>query len=254
MPANIGDNGSWVESTPKVGNSDAWQEATVYVGVDGSWVQVTGGGALDTPLTQIADHVWYMDEGSGTTVTDSVGTSDGAISGADWITGGVGTGNAYLDFPNSSDIIDCGNIFDTQDAVTVSVWGELTSSTDGSYVVQQGVTDGFLIWDPGSVDEIQLNLNGSTTNAISITQGWHMYSFTLASDGSAAFYVDGTQEETFNPGVPSWNSGNAFTFGNREDLARPWRDGVDYGVVSYQEATQTEIADHFEQTRGLYGV
>lgn len=254
MPLKQGQNGSWQSAASKVAAGGAFSEATVKLGEGGSWttVSATGGGLPTSSLTDIADHIWYMDEGSSGSTADSVGSADGTINGPTWVTGSGGAGDAYLTCDGSDGIINCGNIFDTQDAVTVSVWGELTSSDDDSYVVQQGVTNGFLIWDPGANDEIQPNVNGSVPDPVPISPGWHMYSLTIASDGSAAFYVDDVQERTWNPGVPSWNSSNAFTFGNREDLARPWNDGVDMGVVAYQEATASEISDHYQATQDRY--
>jgi hypothetical protein len=67
---------------------------------------------------------WKFDEGTGSTASDSWGSSDGAITGASWVNGLIG---GALDFDGSGDYVNVGNddsleIDITNSNVTISAW------------------------------------------------------------------------------------------------------------------------------------
>jgi len=81
---------------------------------DGSEISEVRTGAGDVvfsaaPPDSGGAHQWNTDEGSGTTWGDSIGSLDGSIVSASWVTGSVGAGGAYLSFDGSDDYIDIPN-------------------------------------------------------------------------------------------------------------------------------------------------
>ena len=205
----------------------------------------------DSALTQNADHIWYMDEGSGSTVADSVGTEDGTISESVW-SSGVGAGDFVVENQNAGDIITIGDgVFNNETSFTVVAWGFHPSGGDG-YLFQQNTTD-VLFQIDGS--ENITGFVGDESNPTEVTpdEGWIMGAITY--DGSTAtiyaYDLDGEiVTSSWSAPEPSWD--DVFSFGNRPDGDRTWIGGIDYGVVVHSEATESDIQDHYESTVGLY--
>lgn len=251
MPINTGENGAWVSSTPKVGTS----EATVKVGENGSWVDVSA--ASGSTLASNAVHLWYIDEGSGGTVVDSVGSADGSISLADWVTGSGGYGDAYLDFSPSTDAItEHGVVFTDQSQFTAVVWCRPVEESD-AYVMQQDITDGFLIW-LNSNEKLQGNVGGTVGEAYIPNYGaWHMVVVTYDGSGTAYFYVyEKGQGQVFSDSWstsdPTWPGNDEFTLGNRPDLNRDWSGDIDYALLTDIEESEADITGHYNSTVDLY--
>lgn len=53
---------------------------------------------------------WELDDGSGTTATDSEASYDGTITGATWVTSTAPSGGSALSFDGSGDYVDAGNV------------------------------------------------------------------------------------------------------------------------------------------------
>ena len=76
-------------------------------GLRGSLRNVSVG--IDAIPDSQGTHQWNHDEGSGTTLGDAIGSLDGSISGATWLTD-AGAGDAYLDYDGSDDTTELGTV------------------------------------------------------------------------------------------------------------------------------------------------
>lgn len=209
----------------------------------------------DSELIQQADHVWYMDEGTGSTVSDGKGSSDGSISGASWVTDSGGVGDAYLDFDGTDDIVTTKEVIPSNSSFTATAWVQGTSKGD-AYIFQQNISDGFLLWSLNG-GELQGNIGSGDIGEIfrDLTDGdWFFVA--VAWDGSTAYFY------VYEPGngqvfSDSWSSSSTdmsgdLTFGNRPDLSRPWDKGIDMITVSLSKEPQSTITDHFNETKEFY--
>lgn len=79
-------------------------------------------------------HHWKLDDGSGTTAIDSVGSNNGTVSGATWTTGNI---NGALDF--SEDHVDLGGLDVTGSALTITAWIYPDTVTDWGRVISKAV-------------------------------------------------------------------------------------------------------------------
>lgn len=215
------------------------------------------GSAIPTSaLTDIADHIWYMDEGGESIIGDSVGNEDGSLSGGFWATDNGGTGDVVVRQDTDGDIISIGTgVFDTQTAFTVCAWGYWTGVlSNGDYLFQENTTDVLLQVTSTGVAEAWVG-GDVNQDLYTLSEGWYMGAVTYA-DGTATAYLyelgNGQVVKSSWPATdPAWDG--EFAFGNRPGGDRTWADDIDYGIVAYQEATETEINDHYTNTVGLYG-
>lgn len=73
---------------------------------------------------------WKYDEGSGSTVADSIGSADGTITGATWISGTY-IGDYALDFDGTDDYVDVGELgsfgssLDTDWSLSLTIEGDI---------------------------------------------------------------------------------------------------------------------------------
>ena len=259
IPINAGDRTFVQDTEPDdLLQGDIWFDTSPEDGTDMVWFDGSSLNFLqfisaipESELTQIASHIWWMDEGDNSTIEDSQGDADGSVSEADWVRGQGGVGNAYLDFEDGDAIANCGNIFTDQDEFTVSVWG-IPQDISNGYIVQQGGAD-FLIRVKDGDWRITVGGNADD-DPISPNYGdWEMATCTYANGTATLYLNDGTTNESFSTSDPSWSSSDDFTFGNRpSDLARAWTDGIDAGLVAFEEASQSQIADHYNETVEFY--
>lgn len=109
-----------------------WAETASSTTSYGDYARVTQG---DVPA-QITDGLllWYkINEGSGSTATDSAGSNDGTITGASWTTTAK-TGGQALDFDGTDDHIDMGTNFGPtgSDDRTYTCWIQVPSGSQES--------------------------------------------------------------------------------------------------------------------------
>jgi len=74
---------------------------------------------------------WKLDEGSGTTATDSVGNNDGTLYGdTSWVEGIL---DGALSFDGDGDYVDCGNdpIFNPSDSFSITFWAYIRDWSTG---------------------------------------------------------------------------------------------------------------------------
>lgn len=210
-------------------------------------------GIVETELTKQADHIWYMDEGSGSTVGDSEGTEDGSISSASWVSGD-GAGGVQLDFSDDNGVVEFGEIMQDETKLTFSAWCIHDGST-GQYLAHQAVTDGLVVWtDSDDTGSWMVTWDGtSESSEPATTNEWVLVTVTI--DGSDVRLYENDANLVYDKsidGSPSWNG--QFDIGNRAtDLDRPWNDKIDFPLLAPGSvASESEITDHYEETVDFY--
>jgi len=94
--------------------------------------------AVEDAIRDSAIHHWPMDEGSGTTLTDVVGSEDGSINGPTWISGTWYDGFA-LDADGIDDFVDFSNSILPSDNFTVLATIDIQGPLENNRVLYDGV-------------------------------------------------------------------------------------------------------------------
>ena len=174
---------------------------------------------------------WQLDEGQGTTAHDSIAGNDGAIYGAQWVTGKVG--EYALDFDGDGDYVRT-TYQGGPSEYTICFWYNLnedidTSTFDGyrALVSKTGDEDAYIdLWEIWfhQTDGLRLQHEKSKSNYAVVDykqpifyQGqWHFVAVT-ASASQAKMYFDGDLKSTSNDDFVNgaWDDSVPF------DIARP---------------------------------
>lgn len=148
---------------------------------------------------------YKLDDGSGATATDELGTYPGTLSGASWTTGSIGGGLSFA----SGNHVDIANLsLYTNTTLAFRVY--LNSYTSGVIISKVGTTAcGVRVESSGSHVYVTSGLNGSGTNHVDIgawvTPGaWHDVVITFSGGLAALVYVDGVQRGSFNMTSGYW--------------------------------------------------
>jgi hypothetical protein len=197
---------------------------------------------------------WKLDEGSGATAYDSVGSNDGTLTNmevADWVTGKFG---AALDFDGSNEYITRADQGSTDPlrvsgAITVGVWIKPDTLSGIDHVVnkEQG-TGGYVLGTTGSNIYVayssgtEIEITGSGTL---LTGQWQYISFTY--DGAnIRTYINGVLDKvTAKTGYAT--SGQPFVIGSDNDggVSAPF-DGLidDVRLYNYARTAEQVRADY----------
>jgi len=167
------------------------------------------------PITQTPVAHWALDEGMGTTASDSAGNHHGTIKGGvgtTWVAGKVG---AYALHFNGEDnhYVDCGTFNPAQgtNEMTCAVWAK----SDGANGNWQGLVCKRDSWSvSGMMWQIEVNMNdqrvGAFRNGVNgeanrlytlepLPEGeWQHIAFTINNANDTALYVDGEVVDTAN--------------------------------------------------------
>jgi hypothetical protein len=207
-------------------NTGAWYNTsfTSMTGI-GNWSNVTIPYLFPADFSSVG--IWHLDEGSGTTTSDSSGNGNtGKLYSPKWVNGKLG--NA-LQFNGSGDYVDVGNNsalnFKTND-FTISAWFKTNgtvnswSPADWQHVIYyknknntnnvQGLffgIGGALQW-PG---QAVCFINGEATYLNSPARyddsNWHFLTCSVNRSGNAFLYVDGKQVATVS--TSGWGNYNS---------------------------------------------
>ena len=175
----------------------------VMVGLTGSLLQVPGASASDTDLAAR----WTLDEGSGSTAEDVVGSSDGSMSGANWITTGaaVGAGALAMDGTGRVDVTDAEALKPAE--VTLAAWvrGDPNSPpVAGEVIVEKGAFDcagpeyGLYVTADGISGRYRSAMGhdlvggiSSATAKVDLWDGaWHLVALGIANGDAAMVSID----------------------------------------------------------------
>lgn len=217
---------------------------------------------------------WKMDDGSGTSVTDSVGSYDGTMVNmdgtSDWVTGHVG---GALDFDGSNDYVSLpiGSVIKKLQDCSIAVWVNWEGSSDFERIWDFGKhTNRYMYLTPANNYTSQLRFsittNGSSSSesthgSSALSSGWHHVVVTIeqtmkggrhSSTVTHNLYVDGVLVGSNDTGslVPDdlGNTRNNW-LGRSEFSADPYFDGQLDDLRIYDDAlTSTEITQLYQWT------
>jgi prepilin-type N-terminal cleavage/methylation domain-containing protein len=212
-----------------------------------------GGTGLPTPIAR-----WHLDEGSGVSAEDSIGSNHGTIFNATWTTDGV-SGNALrLNTTDDDDyvVINPFSGFPSSE-ITVEFWMRSSdTSRNGSPIsyCSAGHNNDFLIYNYNSYS---VYVDGDNVNTgISPNDGsWHHIAVTWrSSDGQTKLYRDGQPVYTgaMLPAGTVITPGGALVFGQEQDsigggfaASQAFEGDIDEIVIYDQVLEDSEILADF---------
>lgn len=190
---------------------------------------------------------WALDEGTGTTAADSVGSADGVLdAGATWASAEPAVGGSALDSSGGGVTVPASAAVEPGE-VTVSAWVRSDGSTtpaDGAVIVEKGAFDcvgpsyGLYVagnglelrWrgaDPGSGNPIVQRLDAAAAGVENLWDGaWHLVGMAVENGSSnrTTISIDGV------PRTPTHVSGSRY-----------WSSGQTSSIV-YDGASATDLA------------
>lgn len=257
---------------PTWSGSTEWDNAQSHTGIHHSQPTGTDWSAADTlekgypsdwtnSTIPAPDHYWPLDEDSGTTANDVVGSADGTLSGGSVGTSAIlGTTGYSFSFAGEVNFGTLSN-FDGTTAFTVAGWFNHSSTTftnDAAMFSFSQASDGsdcaFSVGMEDADGTIKARGNtdsdaaaGSTTSLDD--DNWHMVAVTHdgTGDGSGVtIYLDGSDD------TGSRDSGIAVSLDNtvesylawqEESENRRWEGGLSDWAVWSQELSASHISD-----------
>jgi len=248
--------------------------------IDGTDVtEITVDGQTVFSAAQIPNavgHRWKADEGSGSTVGDSIGTGDLSYNGS-WGSG-EGNGNAYLQFDGSNDRAFLGTSDFDFDDFSWAMWFNPETLGLGQNMVtnEQGPTNGFnyavgigvLGGSSGALGLFGNDMDGGSNINIetsSVTSGnWQFVAFT-GDNGTelTMYYADKNDSSITKVGSQNYDTGlkrtcDGITFGADDDndfssFERFYDGKLDDVMAAMGTAlTQNQIQDIFDITKNNY--
>jgi len=191
---------------------------------------------------------WNFDEGSGTTVADSSGSgNDGTFVGSPlWVPGRSGTA---LEF-DGDDWVDCGDILDIADAITIACWVNPAGlSGDNGWVAR---------WDVYAFKSSGTSLRFTTPGILDYTANnttleigeWQHVAVTFVPNqtGGAIFYLDGVEAQRMDSTAMS-AGGGPFGIGNNR-WSQFYEGMIDDVRVYNHILTEPEIQAAMEGGKG----
>jgi chitodextrinase len=217
-------------------------------------------GAVDETQAAVGLAAAYaVNEGSGTTVTDTSGNGNtGTINGATWTTTSkFGNALAFNGINSYVNITSTSSFIDTTQPFTVSAWVYLNSFNTNSYphvitlrtntsqpyqifLSNQSSYLGVVIGSPATWKRLKTN-----TAASSLTGGWHHIAVTYNGSGPSAaanfkIYIDGVSKTLSNAGSFSSLSQNNY-IGWSGASGEHWEGVIDEMRIYNQLLTQAQI-------------
>ena len=242
-------------------------------------------GTLSTGLVAY----YPLENGSGTTTTDRIGSNNGALKGnVTWTSGklngglefnrtadsGPFTGSAYqsgwIEANGLLDGIGASGILNDTDSYTFSAWGKWAPQASGA------ASYGYTIWGANTTHDVNANVMrvGIDNDADSLfahgdgdlgsvnwaDQKWHLYTITFGPDGNADFYVDGAikvtkaQDSTDKEREKLWSTAGLFHFGMEMDeniASDGWSGKLDELAIWNRELSAPEISALYNNGAGV---
>ena len=194
--------------------------------------------------------------GSGTTWTDRVGSTNGTIDGATFSSdyGGL------FDFDGTNDSVNFGNAshinFIYTDAFSLEAWVNPDSLSGFTHIIGKSYGN-YRLAVISTGYTLRLDSNQLTTNAGSPTVGeWqHVVATWEPSTSTAKVYVNGVLEETKTDTNVNWtNETMNFQIGNSQSESYYFNGKIPIGRVYNKTLTLAEVKQNFKATRSRFGV
>lgn len=198
--------------TPPINIDGSTVDAITIDGTEVTEVTADGEVVFGSAIPDSAIHRWQFSAGSGSTATDSIGTNDGTITGAVWVSDAAWQGGATLDFDGTDDHVSLSNIPEVgatnqQFCVTATVeldttgsqeliWVQSDGNDDRSALMVDSSTLAITSWD-GSRRLINEGASGvlSTGTKLRVGGYWDYQTDT------GKVYLNGSQQSTTDPGL-----------------------------------------------------
>jgi len=200
-----------------------------------------------------AIHQWPLDEGSGTTIGDEIGTMTGTLTGGTWITGTYYDGNALdlstSDFigltttsagSNSANFSVCITLEIDDLTVEQEIWTHNLSNND-RFGLGAGRTSGVIAcstFNGSSLSNASVS-SAATTNRIRVGVRHR------ASDRNIDIFVDGVNEVDGTNRV-GLSSDTGHRIGDRPDGIRGYSGVVDNPIMYNTYLSDQEMEDDFK--------
>ncbi|NKB35815.1 MAG: DNRLRE domain-containing protein [Gammaproteobacteria bacterium] len=177
---------------------------------------------------------WNLDEGSGTTATDSEGGHDGTLTnGPNWTSSGQVDGAVDFDGSNDRIIVPHSTELSISDAITISAWvNNQDSSLSSSYRIvskeQSGQNDGY--WMALSGSTLYLGIGGnffSASTSVSANQWHHLTATFDDAANTVALYVDGIVVSTSSTSATMNTNTAQLEIGNNWESSKLWNGLLD---------------------------
>lgn len=193
--------------------------------------------------------------GSGTTVTDLIGTNNGTISGATftnvdagaWDFDGIDDDISFA-AANSGPLNDIG----TGD-FTVSVWANAVTKTDYGALIGNNTGNGLLMWRVTTSNVFQCYIGGdifTTTYTIPFDDTWHYYSITRSGTG-VTLYVDGISVQTGTSSATLASNSISY-IGNQPHNNRRWKGTITNVQIYNRALSAPEVLQNYNALKGRF--
>jgi hypothetical protein len=134
QPSNVSTSIDYIKKQSAIFNPP--DTGTYKIDINSQTIEIEVTDIPDSEADQKLRHRWTYDEGSGTAIADSIGSANGSINGASWVTGDW-AGNTALDGDGSNDDVETttlgtfGSEIDQDFAIALSV--QTSNSTEGRF-------------------------------------------------------------------------------------------------------------------------
>lgn len=206
---------------------------------------------------------WDIEEGSGSTVDDEVGTNNGTITGATWTTGGPTNLANGLDFDGVNDILDFNFNPNTTDGC-IAVWFKATNNTasPSELIFGEGGLGGgggadIFVSPTGLRGRVRM---GGVDRDVTWTSGAGFSTATLylailnwadGASGSLELFANDSSKATLSGSLGTQNGGSVdLAAGNNPALSRDF-DGQIYQCILFnRNLNSSERADLYNSGDG----
>lgn len=207
-------SGTLTTDVREVAVSETWDSQAEWDAAQSKSNVVVESGVVKLAEASVPDEVvtrHQMDEGTGTTVEDSIGTWDFTLNGGTWTSDANSVGGQHISLDGTDDNLDAGDVT-TPNQLSVCLWVSFDSPADGTvqslwdFGINGGNDQGAQIQmrdgSNAADGELRINIGNSATNTgfIPSADTWYHLAMTYASDGTLTFYVDGAQEHQASVG------------------------------------------------------
>jgi len=223
----------------------------------------TSGGVVQTGVSSgipsAITNRWKMDEGSGTSVSDSIGSDTGTLSGAGWVSDADATGGQKTTYAGSDDYMEAPADANEQEFSAMGWWEfDNTGTSDDIFGSTNASNEGWRLTHATSGDDLRLAYIGSSFNVVGSagpvnTSDWFFVAVT-GSGTAGTLYIYNTSGlvDSVNASVAGRNitSASLFVMTHGATVKHGAGDVDDVAVASGTEMSQSAIEDYWSETVG----
>jgi len=230
---------------------------TRAVDVSGRGVRVSGRSVgVGSAETDSAIHQHKLDEGSGSTAADSIGSLDGSVDGASWVSVADLVGGFGLDFDGSNDKLDLGSTIsevgvNEQFSIGMTINPDNTSGDQYLYSHYASGSDRVVIAISGGSVQISLydgsNFVGQSAipSAATTTNRYRILATVDGSTNTTKLYKNAT-DETQSGGLNNVPSSIQHQYGAKGTTTNVFNGVMDNMIIYSDVLTSNEIQSDYD--------